>query len=67
MVADAQEWSERYPAMRNFPTAPAVNLPVLDEFGEVAVVRDAKGAEHRLALASVSEARLAFHWNTSKE
>ena len=34
---------------------------------EVAVVRDAKGAEHRLALAEVSEARLAFHWNTSKE
>jgi ribosome maturation factor RimP len=34
---------------------------------EVAVVRDAKGVEHRLALADVSQARLAFHWNTSKE
>ena len=34
---------------------------------EVAVVRDAKGAEHRLALADVSQARLAFHWNSSKE
>jgi hypothetical protein len=30
-------------------------------------VRDAKGVEHRLALADVSQARLAFHWNTSKE
>jgi ribosome maturation factor RimP len=29
---------------------------------EAAVVRDAKGTEHRLPLASVSEARLAFHW-----
>jgi len=35
--------------------------------GEVAVVRDGKGVEHRLALADVSQARLAFHWNTSKE
>jgi ribosome maturation factor RimP len=34
---------------------------------EVAVVRDAKGVEHRLALADVTQARLAFHWNTSKE
>jgi ribosome maturation factor RimP len=34
---------------------------------EIAVVRDAKGVEHRLALADVSQARLAFHWNTSKE
>jgi ribosome maturation factor RimP len=34
---------------------------------EVAVVRDAKGTEHRLPLAEVSQARLAFHWNTSKE
>jgi ribosome maturation factor RimP len=30
---------------------------------EVAVVRDARGAEHRLRLAEVSQARLAFHWN----
>jgi ribosome maturation factor RimP len=34
---------------------------------EVAVVRDGKGVEHRLALADVSQARLAFHWNKSKE
>ncbi len=29
---------------------------------EVAVVRDAKGEEHRIALAEVTQARLAFHW-----
>jgi ribosome maturation factor RimP len=29
---------------------------------EVAVVRDGKGAEHRLALAEIAQARLAFHW-----
>jgi ribosome maturation factor RimP len=29
---------------------------------EVAVVRDARGTEHRLPLAEVKEARLAFHW-----
>jgi hypothetical protein len=29
---------------------------------EVAVVRDQRGAEHRLALAEVAQARLAFHW-----
>lgn len=29
---------------------------------EVAVVRDAKGVEHRLPLGEVSQARLAFHW-----
>ena len=34
---------------------------------EVAVVRDRKGTVHRLALADVKEARLAFHWNSSKE
>ena len=30
--------------------------------GESAVVRDAKGAEHRVPLAAVSEARLVFQW-----
>ena len=30
---------------------------------EVAVVRDERGAEHRLRLAEVSQARLTFHWN----
>lgn len=34
---------------------------------EVAVVRDVKGAEHQLPLASVTQARLAFHWNSRKE
>jgi ribosome maturation factor RimP len=34
---------------------------------EVAVVRDAKGGEHRLPLASVGQARLAFHWKSGKE
>ena len=29
---------------------------------EEAVVRDARGTEHRLPLADVREARLAFHW-----
>ncbi|MGZ8375976.1 MAG: hypothetical protein ACXW0Z_01935 [Gemmatirosa sp.] len=30
---------------------------------EVVIVRDERGAEHRLRLAEVSQARLAFHWN----
>ena len=30
--------------------------------GSVAVLRDAKGAEHRVPLTAVTEARLAFHW-----
>ncbi len=30
--------------------------------GDVALLRDAKGAEHRVPLAAVTEARLAFHW-----
>jgi ribosome maturation factor RimP len=38
-----------------------------DAGAETAVVRDAKGAEYRLPLADVTQARLAFHWNTSKE
>ncbi len=38
-----------------------------DAGAEAAVVRDAKGAEYRLPLADVTQARLAFHWNTSKE
>lgn len=38
-----------------------------DGGAEVAVVRDAKGVDHHLPLADVSQARLAFHWNTRKE
>lgn len=51
------------------PTLPAgkaeVTIVALEgESGEeVAVVRDDRGAEHRLRLAEVSQARLAFHWN----
>lgn len=29
---------------------------------ELAVVRDARGAEHRLPLSDIKDARLAFHW-----
>jgi ribosome maturation factor RimP len=29
---------------------------------EAAIVRDVRGEEHRLPLADVKEARLAFHW-----
>jgi ribosome maturation factor RimP len=36
-----------------------------DPGGEVVVVRDAKGLEHRLPLAAVKDARLAFHWKRS--
>lgn len=32
------------------------------EGGALVVVRDARGAEQRIALADVKEARLAFHW-----
>jgi ribosome maturation factor RimP len=31
---------------------------------EVAVVRDAKGAEHRVPLGDVKDARLVFHWKS---
>ena len=35
-----------------------------DEGGkEIAVMRDQKGAEHRVALADVKEARLVLVWN----
>ncbi len=34
---------------------------------EVAVVRDARGEEHQLPLGDVTQARLAFHWNSRKE
>ena len=30
--------------------------------GETVVVRDERGAEHRVPLAAVTQARLAFHW-----
>jgi len=33
-----------------------------EEGAETAVVRDARGTEHRLPLSEVKEARLVFHW-----
>lgn len=33
------------------------------ERGDVALVRDTAGAEHRIPLADVKEARLVFRWN----
>jgi ribosome maturation factor RimP len=30
---------------------------------EVAVLRDQRGVEHRVELAAITQARLAFHWN----
>ena len=54
----------------------SVNSPALDgrvemeiaglegeDGAEVAVLRDAKGAERRVALDEVTDARLAFRWN----
>jgi ribosome maturation factor RimP len=34
-----------------------------EDGAEVVVLRDDRGAEHRLPLSAVSQARLAFHWN----
>jgi ribosome maturation factor RimP len=34
--------------------------------GVVALLRDAKGNEHRVPLTAVTEARLAFHWKPEK-
>ena len=33
-----------------------------DDGAEVAVLKDARGNEHRVSLAEVKDARLAFHW-----
>lgn len=57
------------PAVVTAPSLPAgkaeVTIVGLDGAPgeEVAIVRDAKGAEHRLRLTEVGQARLAFHWN----
>jgi ribosome maturation factor RimP len=34
--------------------------------GDVALLRDAKGEDHRVPLTAVTEARLAFHWKPEK-
>ncbi|MEO6446132.1 MAG: ribosome maturation factor RimP [Gemmatimonadaceae bacterium] len=35
-----------------------------EEGTEVAVLRDQRGSEHRVALSAIKEARLVFVWNT---
>lgn len=37
-----------------------------EEGREIAIVQDERGLEHRLPLADVSQARLAFHWNRER-
>ena len=70
-LRSAAEW-RRFAGQRAVVTAPPlpagkaeVTIVALEgEPGEeVVVVRDERGAEHRLRLAEVSQARLAFHWN----
>lgn len=71
----ARDWQRAVgqPAVVTAPTLPGGKAEVTvlaiegDAGAEVVVLRDAKGAEHRLALADVGAARLAFHWNTGKE
>ena len=56
------------PAVVTAPPLPAGKAEVTilglegEAGAEVAVVRDARGVEHRLPLGEVSQARLAFHW-----
>ena len=66
----ARDW-RRFVGRRASVTAPALRggkaeveiVAVEGDAGsEVAVVRDEQGAEHRIALAEVAQARLAFHW-----
>ena len=52
-------------AKKHGPTVQAeVEIVAVDgEAGQERVrLRDAKGAEHSIALADVTDARLAFHW-----
>jgi len=66
----AADW-RRFAGRRASVTAPALpggkaEVEIVGVEGEpgaeVAVVRDQRGAEHRLWLAGVAQARLAFHW-----
>jgi len=66
----AADW-RRFAGRRASVTAPALpggkaEVEIVGVEGEpgaeVAVVRDQRGAEHRLWLAEVAQARLAFHW-----
>ena len=68
-LKSARDW-QRFSGRRANVTSAAlggrqeVEIVALDgEPGEeVAVLRDAKGVEHRVPLSGVTEARLAFHW-----
>lgn len=74
-LQSARDWRRfaGQPAVVTAPPLPGgkaeVTIVALEgaEGGEVAVVRDKRGLEHRIALAEVSQARLAFHWNNGKE
>jgi ribosome maturation factor RimP len=66
----AADWRRHVgkPAIVTAPPLPAGKAEVTilglegEAGAEVAVVRDARGVEHRLPLGEVSQARLAFHW-----
>lgn len=66
----AADW-RRFTGRRVSVSSPAVGgrvegeiLGILgDEGAEVALLRDARGVEHRVPLADVKEARLVFVWN----
>ena len=65
----AAEW-RRFTGSRASVLSPALNgreeVEIVgiegSEGAEVAVVRDSRGNEQRIALSEVKEARLAFHW-----
>jgi ribosome maturation factor RimP len=65
----AREW-RRFVGKRASVNSPALNgraeyeiVEIEGEDGaEVAVLKDARGNEHRVSLAEVKDARLAFHW-----
>jgi len=69
LLRDAADW-RRFAGSRASVLSPALHgreeveiLGVEDVDGRaVAMVRDARGDEQRIALADVKEARLAFHW-----
>lgn len=68
-LRNAADW-RRFVGSRASVSSPALNgreeveIVGVDgsEGAEIAVVRDARGNEQRIALADVKEARLAFHW-----
>jgi ribosome maturation factor RimP len=68
-LRNAADW-RRFAGSRASVLSPALNgreeveIVGVDgsEGAEVAVVRDSRGNEQRIALSDVKEARLAFHW-----